>query len=108
MSQEQTTPVSQSRNHRKLQALKILLSNTYDALHIAKIMLDDNVFTNDDMEAIKTAYDRSEELFIRVEKYKKAGKLDLVHYEWSMLPNISVKISIVGPAGMREFSYGEV
>lgn len=98
---------SQNRNHRKLQALKLLLENTYDAIHIAKTMKDDMVFSSDDFEKVKGAYDRSEELFMMLERAKKAGKLDLVDYEWQMLPIVSVKLTVVGPSGVREFTYGE-
>lgn len=90
---------------RKLQALKLITSTTHDAMDIANQLKTDNVLTSSDLERVAGAFDRSEILFILLEKAASEDRAYLVNYEWTVLPIQQVKLTVVGPNGIKEFSY---
>ena len=86
----------------RLKALRELTGNSISVKDICDMMKTDQVFTQQECVDIDAAYDKVEALFIRLHKKYIDGKIDLINYDWVILPKTSIKITIVSPGKMRE------
>jgi hypothetical protein len=97
--------IPDTKRLRKLEALRIVCKNLPPE-DIAAQMLLEGVFTRSDIDQrIKGSResDKIEGLFILLEKAAESGALLLLDYEWTVLPNYSVTISIVTPSSQKEY-----
>jgi hypothetical protein len=100
-----TTP--SQRTLRKLEALRILTSKVYDPMEIAATLKADGILSERTFLELRSESDKTEKLFILLEQARSDEKIDLLDYEWVMLPTHFVKLTIVTKYGLREFQYGE-
>jgi hypothetical protein len=74
-------------------------------------LIEDGVFTRkfaDERISSKRDTEREDALLIALENAsQEGGAIGLLHYEWSVLPDFKSKITILTPAGVREFEYTE-
>lgn len=99
--------VSSSRVLRKLKALEIINSKSVHALDMADYLFKDRVITSAQMEEIKTSNSRSESLLRALESASKEGRVQLLDYEWQILPTQRVVVTIVTDSGIKEFKHEE-
>lgn len=95
---------------RKLECLR-LITKTIPLESIASRLVEDGVFTKkyiDDSMKGKRESEREDAFLIAIENAsKEGGTISLLYYEWSVLPEMRAKITIVTPAGIREFEYAD-
>lgn len=91
---------------RRLQAFKEI-TKTCAIDDIITHMMTDRVFKEEDKQAIISSLDRQEELFIRLEKAKKAEKISILDYHWQLLPWIEVELVIVTDNGIHRYIHKE-
>lgn len=99
--------ISEKKIMRRLQAFKELVSKAYSISDIVDVLKSDNVVTDKEIHDISTSYDKAESLFKLMEIKYKDGKLDLLDYEWSLLPRRVVVLTIVTTHSRREFRHDE-
>jgi hypothetical protein len=100
-------PISSSRVLRRLKALEILTNRSTHVLDMADLLRADGVFSQKEFEEIKVSSSRVEYLFKALEKAKKEERLDLLDYEWQLLPTQRIVLTIVSSSGIREFRHEE-
>lgn len=89
----------------KLKALREVTEHSVSVKDICDMMKSDQVFTQQECHDIDSSYDKVESLFIRLHKKYIDGQIDLINYDWVVLPKASIKITIVSPGKMRELIY---
>lgn len=99
--------ISEKKIMRRLQAFKELLSKAYSVNDIIDVLKSDKVITDKEIHEISTSYDQVESLFKLLELKYKDGKLDLLDYEWWLLPRRIVVLTIVTQFSKREFRHDE-
>jgi hypothetical protein len=92
--------------NRRLQGFKEVLKSQ-SAQDIFNTMKNDGCLTDADGIAIFGSQDPAEELFIRMEKSKKAGLINLLDYRWQLLPWIEVELIVVTNTGMHRYTHKE-
>lgn len=101
--------MSNTKILRKLECLKLICKTTpLDA--ILDQLIDSGVFNKNKIEQHMRnlrPVEKEDALLILLENESKDGNISLLYYEFSILPELSAKISILTPAGMREYSYVE-
>ena len=96
-----------SKKLRKLKVIEIITSKSIDAVDLTDMLRRDGVLTDKNVAEIAISRNKAEDLFILLENAKKSNILDLLDYEWQMLPNERVVLTIVTPSGIREFRHEE-
>lgn len=99
--------ISSSRMLRKLRAMEIINAKSVHVLDMADLLAKDGVISSKQMEEIKTSNTKTELLFRAVELAAKDGKIDLLDYEWQLLPFQRITITIVTASGIKEFKFEE-
>jgi len=84
------------------------VSKSYSVEDIANILVSDGALSKDVLYEISTSYDSIETLFKRIEMAAKDGKIDLLSYNWQLLPTQIVSLTIVTPHAKREFRHEEI
>jgi hypothetical protein len=91
---------------RRLQAFREIMGSC-SVLDIIEQMKIDRVFDENDKIAILGSHDKPEELFIRLEKAKKAQKINILDYRWQLLPWIEVELIIATDNGIHRYGHKE-
>lgn len=99
--------ISNSRMMRKLRALEIINNRSIHPLDMADQLHTYGVLSAKQMEEIKTSNNKSELIFKGLEIANKDGRLDLLDYEWQVLPSQRIVITIVTQSGIKEFRHEE-
>jgi hypothetical protein len=94
-------------NLQKIQALKIINDNTVSAIDIANLLFQDGIISNNDMLELKHKKDKSEYLFILLERANREDRLDLLDFEWQILPIERVRLTIITKSNLHQFGYGD-
>jgi hypothetical protein len=93
---------------RKLECLR-LITKSIPLESVVSQLVQDGVFTKKFIEeklSGKRSAEQEDALLIALENASKEnGTIGLLHYEWEILPDLRAKISVLTPAGMREFEY---
>jgi hypothetical protein len=92
---------------RKLNALRTLTSKVYHALDIAEILLKDGLMSERQMLEMKSVSDKTEFLFVALEKANNDGSIHLLDYSWTLLPTHLVVLTLVTNSGVHEFRHEE-
>jgi hypothetical protein len=100
-------PISSSRVLRRLKALETLTTRSIHILDMADVLRADGVLSQKDFEEIKVSSSKVEALFKALEKAKKEDRLDLLDYEWQVLPTQRIVLTMVSSSGIREFRHEE-
>lgn len=100
-------PISSSRVLRRLKALETLVNRSTHVLDMSNTLYADGVISQKDFEEIKVSSSKTEALFKALEKAKKEDRIDLLDYEWQLLPIQRIVLTIVSPSGIREFRHEE-
>ena len=90
---------------RKLAALRELTSNSVGVMDIVGDLVNEGVLTKADREAVSVVEDKCEKLFILMELANRNGKVQLMNYDWQLLPTQRVKLLIVTDATTKEYLY---
>lgn len=99
--------ISSNRILRRLRAMEIINAKSVHALDMADLLVRDGVISPKQMEEIKTSNVKTELLFRAVELAAKDGKIDLLDYEWQLLPTHRITITMVTASGIKEFKFEE-
>lgn len=91
---------------RRLQAFREIVK-TCSVVDITNQMITDGALHENDKVAILGSYDQPEELFIRLEKAKKAEKINMLDYRWQLLPWIEVELIAVTDHGIHRYTHRE-
>lgn len=100
---ESMESVPAKKSLRKLQVIKNITSMTISATDIAADLRSAGVFTDSVLNDIKNTREKEEALLLAIEKASKDGKIDLLEYEWTILPVERCKITILTPFGIKEY-----
>jgi ribonuclease BN (tRNA processing enzyme) len=92
---------------RKLNALRILTTKVYHPLDIAEILVNEGVMTERDMLEMRACQDKTEFLFVALEKANRDDKLQLLDYSWQILPTQSVCLTVLTATKLHEFRHEE-
>jgi hypothetical protein len=98
--------VAKSIIPRRLQAFREL-TKSCSIVDIANQMIIDGVISDQDKVNIFGSYDQPEQLFILLEKAKKAGKITILDYRWQLLPYIEVELIVVTDHGVHRYVHKE-
>jgi hypothetical protein len=90
---------------RKLAALRELTNHTVGVMDIMGDLINEGVLNKADREAVSVAEDKCEKLFILMELANRNGKVQLMNYDWQLLPTQRVKLIIVTDATTKEYLY---
>ncbi len=99
--------VSEKKVMRRLQAFRELVSKAYSPRDIIDVLKSDQIVSDKEIHEVTTSYDPTESLFKLLEIKYKDGKLDLLDYEWWILPRRVIVLTIVTPYAKREFRHDE-
>lgn len=99
--------ISNSRMMRRLRALEIINNRSIHPLDMADQLHTYGVLSARQIEEIKTSNNKSELIFKGLELANKEGRLDLLDYEWQVLPSQRIVITIVTQSGIKEFRHEE-
>ena len=96
---------SNKTNLRKLEALNILCEVYRPEDIMGQLVQDGSLDKTYALSEIKgkRPNEKTEILLVMLESLEKQGKLMLVDFEWVMLPQHKVKLTLVTPAGVREY-----
>jgi len=100
---EHTENVPSKKSLRKLQVIKNITKYSVSVAHIANELKISGVFSDSTFNQICSNREKEEELLLALEKASKDGKIDLLEYEWTILPVERCKITIITPSGIREY-----
>lgn len=92
---------------RKLNALRILTTKVYHPFDIAELLVTEGIMTAREMLEMRATTDKTEFLFVTLEKANQSGKLDLLDYSWQILPSQQVVLTILTSKGLHEFRHEE-
>jgi hypothetical protein len=92
---------------RKLNALRVLTTKVYHPLDIAETLVKEGIMTDREMLEMRATADKTEFLFVALEKASRSGKLDLLDYSWQILPTQQVVLTILTSTGLHEFRHEE-
>ena len=90
---------------RKLEALNILCGTHGPEDIMSQLIADgslDKAYALSEIRG-KRQSEKVEALLVMLDSLNKSGKLMLVDFEWQMLPQHKVKLTLVTPAGVREY-----
>lgn len=76
---------------------------TYDML--MEFLLAEDLMTKAERKAMLTSSDIAKVLQGHLSSLSKANKIQLLEYEWAILPVERIKVSIVTDRNNREFTY---
>jgi hypothetical protein len=81
----------------------IRLRNTYE--DIAIFLREEKLIDDNNLAELKNAVSRPKYLYLILEKLKEDDKLELLDYEWVVLPVERLKLSIVTKRVSKEFVF---
>jgi len=81
----------------------IRLRNTYEDLAI--FLREEKLIDDNNLAELKNAVSRPKYLYGLLEKLKEEEKVELLDYEWTVLPVERLKLTIVTKRVTKEFSY---
>lgn len=90
-----------------MQALEILTAKTIHVLDIADLLNKEGVISSRQLEDIKTSQNKTELLFRALELASKEDRVNLLDYEWQLLPTQRIVLTIVTSSGIKEFRHEE-
>ncbi len=97
--------IPSKKSLRKLEALNILCL-VHSPEDILSQLVQDGVLVKDYISDVirgKRQNEKVEALLVEIESAEKNGRLNLVHFEWTVLPEHRVKLTLVTPAKVREY-----
>lgn len=88
---------------REIECLKRLqeLSPVYEEL--IAFFLQENLLSKEELKVIKTSPDQGKLLQAKLAALSDERKLQLLEYEWSLLPVERIKVNVVTDRGFKEF-----
>ena len=92
---------------RKIDFLDRLFEKLKCRIDILQFLKDEHLITDDQMQTIlhEQHNQHSTKIAMLLEELRVADKLQLVDYEWSILPKELLCLTLVSAEGKREFSY---
>jgi hypothetical protein len=99
--------ISEKPLMRRLQALRLLTSKSYSVYEIATQLVSDGSLPKNAIHEIDVSYDKTETLFKFIELAARDGNIDLLDYEWKILPTQVLILTIVTPHAKREYRHEE-
>lgn len=97
--------IKRNQNLKKIDALRIINENISEAIDMAAVLANDGIISKNELIELKSKKDRTEYLFILIEKADQDGKLDLLDYEWQVLPVERVTLTIITKNNVHNFTY---
>jgi hypothetical protein len=73
------------------------------AVDIALDLRTAGVFSDSLFNEIATSREKEESLLLALEKTHKDGKIDLLEYEWTILPIERCKLTVLTSFGIKEY-----
>ena len=99
--------ISSIKKMRKLRLIEILVSRSINPMDMADILRRDGVISDKDFSNVSVSQNKAEDIFRLLENAKKSNVIDLLDYEWQVLPSQKLCLTIVTPSGIREFRHEE-
>jgi len=99
--------VPTKKSLKKLQVIKNITSFSMSAVDIALDLKSAGVFSDSIFNEIRTSRDKEESLLVALEKASKDGKIELLDYEWTILPIERSKLTVLTSYGIKEYESKE-
>lgn len=89
---------------REIECLKRLqqLSPVYEEL--IAFLLQEYLLDKEELKALKTSPDQGRLLHAKLASLSETRKLQLLEFEWTLLPTERIKVNIVTDTGFKEFT----
>ena len=74
---------------------------------VLNFLVDQKLMTHAETQHFLNEHFKSQSgnMMAMLEGFKQEGKIQLLNYEWNVLPNLYMKLEIVGPTGSKEWVY---
>ena len=95
-----------NRASKEIESLQKLdeLTASYDG--ILEFLLSENLMTREEGKAIRSSSEIPKMIHTKLSVLSRTNKLQLLEYEWIVLPIERVKLTIITDRMSKEFSYG--
>ncbi len=93
--------------NRKVLCLQTLLSKSVAHSEILNFLIESKTISVEEAQKLNLESDIPLALHVLLEKLKKADKLQLLDYEWQILPKERIVLLIVTEYDRREFVYNQ-
>jgi hypothetical protein len=90
---------------REIECLTRLQNLTGSVDEILQFILDEKLIEKEKVKDIKHSSDQAKELQIFLKNLSKTDKIQLLEYEWVILPVERIKISVVTNRSSKEFTF---
>lgn len=94
-----------STRAKQIECLNRLNDLTAFYLEIEEFLVGDRVATKDEFQIVKNSPMKGKELQLLLSKLSKNGKIQLLEYQWIILPVESITLTVVTDDAKREFTY---
>jgi len=94
-----------NKTRRQIDCLQRLEELTTSREEIFAFLFADNLITKEEVKSIKSSSDQAKALQAFLAHISRENKIQLLEYEWHILPVERVKILIVTNRNSKEFSY---
>lgn len=95
-----------SNTRREIECIARLQSLGQSMDTVLDFLLNEGLATKDDLKKIKLSPEPAKEIQLLLSRLSTSGKLQLLEYEWIILPVERMKIHIVTDKSSEEFSFG--
>lgn len=89
----------------EINCLKRLNERTHQLDDILMFLKQEEIIGDNEPRVVRQSADKEKELYKLLNSLKKTNKVQLLQYEWSILPVENIRIHIITDRNQREFTY---
>lgn len=89
---------------RELECLKRLQGLTPVQDELIAYLLQEYLLTQEELKVIKSESDQLRLLYMKLHTLSEERKIQLLEFEWSLLPTERIKLTLVTDRGFKEFT----
>lgn len=94
-----------TRKSRQIECLERLNVLAVSLDDILQYLVDEKIITKDSIKTIKSSSDHPKQVQQLLAELKSTDKIQLLEYEWQVLPVERIKLLIVTDRNTKEFAY---
>jgi hypothetical protein len=93
------------RKSREIECLDRLNRMAVSMDDIMNFLVEEKVIDRNQIKTVNNSADQPKQVQLMLEELKRADKIQLLSYEWVILPVERIKVLIVTDRNQKEFSY---
>jgi len=94
-----------SKKSRQIECLERLNQMAVSIDDILQFLVDEKIFAKDDIKTVKSSSDHAKQVQALLSDLKRNERIQLLEYEWQVLPVERIKLLIVTDRNQKEFTY---